>query len=536
MTLRHLVKLLLPAAILVSVASCQQSTGKFELTGILKGIKDGSKVILTPDTEGEEPISDTTYVKNSGFIFTGDIPEPAPYSLTIEGFRYPLRIYAENAKITVTVDADSLKIDISGSSVNDGLTKYRTGLNDIYATVYKMFKMDSLSKLYRTTTDEKEKALIKKQMDTCSKALGAASDKYQEDYIRQNPASYVSAFLIKQSVRGKSATELEKELAMLDPKLNDSKVVKSLRDLIEILKTTSVDIGGFTNNAPEMSYAVDKTYTGAGYKDMTYLATLPNDNICALRKDGVVTIINPKGGKVGEFKTEVKGNPSAIAADESGNIYVFGSISEKKSEESRGRKFEVMTPIKVECLVFDAKGAKVRAVELAGVVTATGARVADGKIMVADTRGRMVAIFNAETGEKISAIEKLRTCCGILDFSIRNNEILVANLGAFRVNGFDYSGRPTLSFGQRGSGIDDFHGCCNPVSVAFLSNGGIVTVEKDPTRIKTYTKAGAKAISGIDELVKGCRYIPMSVDSKDNVYLASMAGGVIKCSPVKITK
>jgi len=533
MSLRHLVKLFLPAAILVSVAACQQNTGKFELTGILKGIKDGSKVILTPDTEGEEPISDTAFVKNGGFTITGDIPEPALYALTIEGFKHPINVYAENDKITVTVDADSLKVDVSGGSVNEGLKKYGKGLRDSFVTVYKMFKADSLSKLYRSTTDEKEKALIKQQLDTLSKAVSSTNDKYQEDYIKQNSASYISAILIKQSVRGKSAAELEKELAMLDPKLNDSKVVKSIRDLIEILKTTSVDIGGFTNNAPEMSYTVDKTYTGAGYKNMTYLATLPNDNICALRKDGVVTIINPKGGKVGEFKTEVKGKPSAIAVDESENIYVFGSISENKNEESRGRKYQVETPVKVECLVFDAKGAKVRAVELAGVVTATGARVSCGKIMVADTKGRMVAIYNAETGEKISAIEKLRTCCGILDFSIRNNEILVANLGAFRVNGFDYSGRPTLSFGQRGSGIDDFHGCCNPVSVAFLSNGGIVTVEKDPTRIKTYSKVGAKAISGIDELVKGCKYIPMSVDSKDNVYLASMTGGVIKCSPVK---
>ena len=131
---------------------------------------------------------------------------------------------------------------------------------------------------------------------------------------------------------------------------------------------------------------------------------------------------------------------------------------------------------------------------------------------------------------KRSSIENLRTCCGILDFSIRNNnEVLVANLGAFRVNCFDYDAKPLFSFGQRGNGLDEFHGCCNPVSVDFLSNGGIVTVEKDPTRIKVYSAEGAKKIGGIDELVKGCSHIPVIVDKNNNIYLASNKEGIIKC-------
>ena len=62
--------------------------------------------------------------------------------------------------------------------------------------------------------------------------------------------------------------------------------------------------------------------------------------------------------------------------------------------------------------------------------------------------------------------------------------MLVANLGAFRVEGFDYSGNTLVSFGQRGTSINDFHGCCNPVSVAFLSSGGLVTVEKESNTYK----------------------------------------------------
>ena len=128
----------------------------------------------------------------------------------------------------------------------------------------------------------------------------------------------------------------------------------------------------------------------------------------------------------------------------------------------------------------------------------------------------------------------MRPCCGILDFSVNDKkELLVANLGAFRVQAYDFSGKNLFTFGQRGKDLNDFHGCCNPVSVAYLSNGALVTVEKDPTRIKIYSKEGAKEISGIQELVEGCSYIPMTVDSDDNLYLASPAKGVVKCVSTK---
>ena len=98
---------------------------------------------------------------------------------------------------------------------------------------------------------------------------------------------------------------------------------------------------------------------------------------------------------------------------------------------------------------------------------------------------------------------------------------------------YDYSGARILSFGKAGTGINDFHGCCNPVSVAYLSNGGVVTVEKSPTRIKVFSSDGARLIAGIEELVEGCNYIPMIVDSKDNLYMASEKMGMMKCVATK---
>jgi hypothetical protein len=118
----------------------------------------------------------------------------------------------------------------------------------------------------------------------------------------------------------------------------------------------------------------------------------------------------------------------------------------------------------------------------------------------------------------------------MLDFDVNDkNQIFVANLAAFRTSIFDFDGNILATFGKRGKTINDFHGCCNPVNVASLPNGAVITVEKDPTRVKIYDKSGAKKIDGIEELVKGCAYIPMTVDKNENIYLASPEKGLVRC-------
>ncbi len=401
-----------------------------------------------------------------------------------------------------------------------------------------------LSDKYNLTELRKELYAVKDGARVVTKEreaeINSIISKYDEDekqltisFIKEYSKSPYSAELVEQLTYGKSAGEIEKYLNLLDPSLaNNSKVVE-LRTKVKRMKKTDVGIGAFVSGASNLSYIVDNNFAGKQHKDVVYLSLLSNNNICALKKDGTVRIVDSKGTLVNEFSTTIK-SPTAVAVDKSDNIFVLGSVIGNKTVESRGKSSQISVPVGVECQVFNSKGTKIREMLLSDVVTATGARIFQNNLLVADTRGKSIGIFDVTTGKKKSAIEKLRTCCGILDFTVRkNNEVLVANLGAFRVEGFDYNGKSIISFGQRGNSIDDFHGCCNPVSVAFLSNGGIVTVEKDPTRIKIYSKEGAKKIEGIDELVKGCAYIPMTVDRNDNVYLASKTDGIVKCKSTK---
>ncbi|OFY39488.1 MAG: hypothetical protein A2X18_05190 [Bacteroidetes bacterium GWF2_40_14] len=532
------INLLFVAVIIViisTLAACGNRSKSFELTGTLEGITDGKIVLASIGSGGYS--RDTAIIENGKFVFTGNIPVPAQQYMEIEGKQGTLNcqlfFYAENAKMTLTGHADTLgKALVTGGKTQDFYLAVKKQIADL-STEYNIAPLKK--ELYsRKNADGPISKVREAELNDIITKFNEESEQIYLDFIKKNPKVYYSAVLVNQISKGKKAEDIEQYLSLLGSNLDTLRGITALREKVAEMKKTEVKLDSFITEAHDLAYKVDGDFAGKEHNDIIYLSILSNDNICALKSNGIIKIIDPNGNLVKELKSNISSKPSAIAVDEkTDNIFVLGTIYEQKSVVLRGKTYQVNMPAGVECLVFNTKGKKLREFRLKDLTTATGARVSDNNLLVADTRGRLIGIFNSENGEKKTSIENLRTCCGILDFSIRYNEILVANLGAFRVNGFDYAGKPTISFGQRGNGIDDFHGCCNPVSVAFLSNGGIVTVEKDPTRIKVYSKEGAKKVEGIEELVKGCAYIPMAVDTKDNVYLASKTGGLVKCIPTK---
>jgi hypothetical protein len=196
----------------------------------------------------------------------------------------------------------------------------------------------------------------------------------------------------------------------------------------------------------------------------------------------------------------------------------------------------VQMPIGVECSVFDPKGTKLKTAKLANLKSAQAAKIVGGKLVVADLTARALVFMDLETGEETGRIDKgLRLCCGIFDFcEAPGNTVAISNLGAFKLQQYDFDGKLLSEFGKRGRDLDDFQGCCNPVSAGYLPNGQILTVEKSPTRIKIYDAEGknAKQIEGVEELVKGCSFIPVAIDSKGNIYLAANSKSyIVKCVP-----
>lgn len=259
-----------------------------------------------------------------------------------------------------------------------------------------------------------------------------------------------------------------------------------------------------------------------------------DDALCALGTDGNITIYKNDGTVASSIKTGLP-DAGAFAIAPDGTFHVFTTITETKKIKSGARMIKVKVPVGVDCTVFNSSGKRLKHMKIDGLQSVTSAHFVGGKLVVADLSARAIVFLDPKTLKETGRIKKgLRLCCGIFDFcEAPNNTIAVSNLGAFKLQQYSLDGKLLTEFGRRGRALDDFQGCCNPVSAAYLPDGHILTVEKDPTRIKIYDSTGKHAhqIKGIEELVKGCSFVPSAVDSKGTIYLAANAKGyIVKCS------
>jgi hypothetical protein len=505
--------------------SCKQSTKKqeagFVLNGTINGMTSGKVVLI----DRSNNINDTVNVVDGKFQFTGNYPEPKMIGLEIlhSGF-YHMFAFAENTNFTLEADVKNPRnTKITGGKTQDDMNLCRQWYDDLAEKMgmnrlYEEAKSGSMSE-----EKKKELQVLQQKFREEQKMLGLK-------FVKQFPESHYSLFLVGSMCKGVKVEEMEEYFSYLSPALASASKYKELKAKVEGMKNSDVELKDFIKNASNVSYKIEKAFAGKNFKEVVYLAKLKNDNLCALKKDGTVLIIDSKGKQLSQFKAKVMGYASAIAVDASNQIYVLDVQQEMKKKKVRGRMVQFPAPVGVICSVYSADGKKLRRFNCKENITAAGAKLVDGNLIVSDCIKGKLAFYDAKNGNLISKLEGMRPCCGMLDFASNDQkQILVANLGAFRVQCVDTNGNKLMTFGNRGKSLDEFHGCCNPVSVASLNNGAIVTVEKGPTRVKIFSKDGANQIQGLEELVKGCSYIPMTVDSKDNLYLASSTKGIMKC-------
>jgi hypothetical protein len=290
-------------------------------------------------------------------------------------------------------------------------------------------------------------------------------------------------------------------------------------------------ISGATASA---KYHIDGNIGKGKIGSIRQLAIGANDTVCALENNGKVTVFNTDGSVETTLETGMK-NTEAIAIEANGNMHIFSTLTKTKKVKSGARMRTVEIPIGVEHGLFSLDGKKLKSETMENLKSAQAAKVLNGKLVIADLSAKTLVFHDLETGKETARIKKgLRLCCGIFDFcEAPDHTVAVSNLGAFKVQRYDMDGKLVQEFGKRGRKLDDFQGCCNPVSAAYLPDNSILTVEKDPTRIKIYDAKGKNAaqIDGVEELVKGCSFIPTAVDSKGNIYLAANTRGyVVKCA------
>jgi hypothetical protein len=171
----------------------------------------------------------------------------------------------------------------------------------------------------------------------------------------------------------------------------------------------------------------------------------------------------------------------------------------------------------------------------------TSLAVGENDVFAADSGNRIILRFD-RSGKLISRLGEKnaeRNVPGFilpspyLDVEIHRDGLLrVNNPGRHEVEVYTFDGDFEGAWGKPSIAIDGFCGCCNPIAIAALPDGRIVTCEKGLPRVKVYSAAGEfeSVVAGVEafpENAKICNALndctrggmDLAVDSKGRVYI-----------------
>ncbi len=232
-------------ALAVVLFACSEKQPGFSIKVQLDGAN--GKVILEKNDGGSLAPVDTADIVDGVALLKGAVEYPRELYLSVMGQRERAMIFVENTKMNVMGKADSLDvIKVTGSATNDEYKK----LSDQISSVIKEYNevyMDARNSIAAGDT-AKGQELLKKVND-----LYDSIDVMQEDFVKENPASYVAPYIIENIQFGKEADELEAMVNGLDPKVQEVPSVVELKDQIETLKKVAVGqiAPDFTQNDAE---------------------------------------------------------------------------------------------------------------------------------------------------------------------------------------------------------------------------------------------------------------------------------------------
>lgn len=219
-----------------------------------------------------------------------------------------------------------------------------------------------------------------------------------------------------------------------------------------------------------------------------------------------------------DMLTPLQEKPEEERTDEDKQqIAMFEQVIKQYEEMSEQYGTEELTEEELDEKVADSIAYKSRIASISE---------ADGEVFIAtgSMEGYGYDVWKMDTefavGEVI--ITGLRGCCGQMDVQCCKNGLFVAENSRHRVARFDTTGKEITSWGKQArEGLHGFGSCCNPMNVAFGSDGSVYTAEDDTGRIKQFTPDGELiALIGKVDLVPGCKKVAISVDKEGkNIFM-----------------
>jgi peroxiredoxin len=218
--------------VVVAFFACSRQQAGFEITVNLEGA-EGQILLEKRGTSQWIPV-DTADIVDGTAVLKGKVSFPEDHYISVLGQRPKAIIFVENVKMTVTGNVDNLdRLEVRGSETHNEYNQINRQIQEIteeYMTLYQEAREAA------ATGDTAKANRLMQQVEE----LYESTTLFQEEFIRNNPASYATPYFLSRVQFSMEEEELDELVSSLDPKLNAVPSVIALKERIEKLKTVAV--------------------------------------------------------------------------------------------------------------------------------------------------------------------------------------------------------------------------------------------------------------------------------------------------------
>jgi peroxiredoxin len=226
-----IMKNVLLIALLLGIISC---TTKPSYEVKIKLAAAEGKAYLSQRVKGDWVKLDSVALVSGEGVFKGVVKNPEIYYLGLSSKKEKLPFFIDNALISIAGSADTLmNAKVSGSKVQDELKTLEAKLEVIDK------QGNDLYKLSKEASKNGEKVKADSLMTLADNAFTNV-DNMQKDYIKANPASYVSPYILGRVYYDMEADVLDGFLSGLDAKLDSVPTILTLKDRVAKLKLVAI--------------------------------------------------------------------------------------------------------------------------------------------------------------------------------------------------------------------------------------------------------------------------------------------------------
>ncbi|MBI9035193.1 MAG: AhpC/TSA family protein [Bacteroidales bacterium] len=226
-------KLLVVLIVAVALFSCTPKD-QFKISGKIDGLET-EQAFMAQILNDSLQVVDSCVVTEGSFSFTGTASHPDRVFISFKGINdMELNAFVEPGTITISGNMETPEgIVVAGTPTQDVFNQYTNGLSPFQD---KLKKLADEYYAARDAADEAKMGAIVEQYNAQDSLAGV----YSAEFIKANPQSVVTAYIVVKSLHTYELEELEKIAAQLPENLNEATYVKILKEYVAKLQLVAV--------------------------------------------------------------------------------------------------------------------------------------------------------------------------------------------------------------------------------------------------------------------------------------------------------